>query len=144
MSIRQISVFLENRPGALNEMTGALTAAKIDMRALSLAEAAEFGIARMIVDDVYAAKNALKEAGFVSSLTPVLAYAVPDEPGGLNKLLGVFTGAGVSIEYMYAFLGGAGSQHAYMIFRVPDEKAAEAALAGKGLQPLTQEDIARI
>ena len=144
MSIRQISVFLENRPGALNEMTGALTAAKIDMRALSLAEAADFGIARIIVDDVYAATNALKEAGFVSNRTPVLAYAVPDEPGGLHKLLGEFTAAGVSIEYMYAFLGGASSQHAYMIFRVADDKAVEAALAGKGLQPLTQEDVAKI
>ena len=144
MSIKQISVFLENRPGALDEMCTLLANHKIDLRALSLAETKDFGIARLIVDDAFATANVLKEHDFVARLTPVLAYAVPDEPGGLSKLLYAFTKASVSIEYMYAILGGAGSQHAYMIFRVADDKAAEAALAGKGLQPLTQEDVAKI
>ena len=143
MSIRQISVFLENKPGMLNKMTEVLAEHSIDMRALSIAETKDFGIARMIVDDVYAATNVLKEADFVASLTQVLAYQIPDETGGLNKLLQTFTDAKVNIEYMYAFLG-AGTAKAYMIFRVADTRAAEAALAAKGLKTLTQEEIAQI
>ena len=77
MSIRQISVFLENKPGKLNEMTHVLAEHRIDMRALSLAETKDFGIARIIVDDVYEATNVLKEADFVANLSPVLAYAIP-------------------------------------------------------------------
>ncbi|MBR2764520.1 MAG: acetolactate synthase [Blautia sp.] len=144
MSIKQISVFLENKPGTLNRMTAALSEGRVDMRALSVAETKDFGIARMIVDDVFNAMNVLKEADFVASLTPVLAYEIPDETGGLNKLLGYFTDAQVNIEYMYAFLGGKDAKHAYMIFRVADTKAAEAALAGKGLKAVSQEEIALI
>ena len=144
MSIKQISVFLENRPGKLKNMTGVLAQAGIDMRALSLAETKDFGIARIIVDDVFEAVNVLKEADFVASLTSVLAVAVPDEPGGLDKLLSYFNEAEVNIEYMYAFLGGNDAKHAYMIFRGADTKAAEAKLSGKGLRILTQEDIAQI
>ncbi len=142
MSIQQVSVTLENRPGALNEMTTALANGNIDMRALCVAEAADFGIARIIVDDVYAASRVLKESGFIANLTPVLAFAVPDEPGGLNRILGVFTAQGISIEYMYASLGGAGSDKAYMVFRVADVHGAEAALKSQGLKALTQEQIA--
>ena len=83
MSIKQISVFLENKPAKLKAMTGVLASHGIDMRALSLAETKDFGIARVIVDDVYDAVNVLKEADFVANLTSVLAIAVPDEPGGL-------------------------------------------------------------
>ena len=144
MSVKQISVFLENKPGNLNRMTAVLAENKIDMRALSLAETKDFGIARMIVDDVYAATNVLKEADFVASMTPVLAYEIPDEPGGLNTLLGYFTQAGVNIEYMYAFLGGKDANHAYMIFRVEDTKAAEAVLARKGLKAVSQDELSQI
>ena len=141
MSIKQISVFLENKPGQLKAMTGTLAAANIDMRALSLAETNEFGIARIIVDDVYEAYQVLKDADFIARLTSVFAVAVPDEPGGLDKLLQIFANANVNIEYMYAFLG-TDKKHAYMIFRVKDSKQAEGKLAGKGLKILSQEDIA--
>ena len=144
MSIKQISVFLENKPGKLKEMTGVLAVNNVDMRALSLAETKDFGIARLVVDDVFNAVNILKEADFVASLTSVLAVAVPDEPGGLDKLLQIFSDAQVNIEYMYAFIGGKDTKHAYMIFRVADTKAAEGKLAGKGLKILTQEDIENI
>ncbi len=144
MSIKQISVFLENRPGMLKEMTSVLAAHKIDMRALSIAETKDFGIARLVVDDAYQAVNILKDANFVANLTSVLAVAVPDEPGGLDKLLSYFSDAQVNIEYMYAFIGGKEIKHAYMIFRVADTKAAEARLAGKGLRLMTQEEIASI
>ena len=145
MSVKQISVFLENRPGTLNEMTKILADNKIDMRALSVSETKDFGIARLIVNDVYEASNILKEGGFVSSLTPVIGVMIPDEPGGLDKVLQVFTAERINIEYMYAFLGGT-SGHAYMLFRVGKdmEKAAEAALSRKGMKLVTQEEITEI
>lgn len=144
MSIKQISVFLENKPTALKQMTGVLAARGIDMRALSLAETKDFGIARIIVDDVYEAVNVLKEANFVANLTSVLAIAIPDQPGGLDKLLEVFAETNLNIEYMYAFIGGKEEKHAYMIFRVRDHRAAEAKLTSKGLKILSQEDMLEI
>lgn len=144
MSIKQISVFLENKPGKLSEMTALLAANNIDLRALSLAETKDFGIARMIVDDAFEAANVLKNGDFIANFSPVLAYAVPDEPGGLNKLLCAFNDAGVNVEYMYAFLGGKDTAHAYMIFRVENTADAEAVLSAKGLKSLTQEEIASI
>ena len=144
MAIKQISVFLENKPGKLKEMTGVLAANNVDMRALSLAETKDFGIARLVVDDVFNAVNILKEANFVASLTSVLAVAVPDEPGGLDKLLQIFSDAKVNIEYMYAFTGIKNPGHAFMVFRVADTKAAEVKLAGMGLKIISQDDLASI
>ena len=144
MNIKQISVFLENKPGSLYGMTGVLAQHKIDMRALSLAETSDFGIARIIVDDVYNAANVLKEAGYIHSVTPVLGVAIPDTPGGLNKVLQVLTNAKVNVEYMYAFLGGKNAEHAYMIFRVANNAAAAAALAERGIQVVEQEEMNRL
>ena len=141
MSMKQISVFVENKPGALYALTAVLAQGQIDMRALSLAETKDFGIVRLIVDDLYQATTLLKDAGYVHSLTPVVGVAIPDVPGGLNRVLQVLTDARVNVEYMYAFLGGKDVDHAYMIFRVADDKAAEAALAARGIQTLTQEQI---
>ena len=144
MSIKQISVFLENKPGALYAMTGVLAQNRIDMRAMNVAEASDFGIVRLIADDVYKATTVLKDAGYVHSVTPVLGVAIPDVPGGLNKVLQVLTDAQVNVEYMYAFLGGKDVDHAYMIFRVADDKAAETALASRGIQVLDQEQVERL
>ena len=142
MSIKQISVFLENKPGTLDKLMALMAESNIDLRALSLAETKDFGIARMIVDDAFAAVNVLKNADYIASLTPVLAFGVPDEPGGLSKLLTKFTAAGVNIEYMYAFLDVKRVGQACMIFRVSDTEASERALVNAGLKPLTQEDFA--
>lgn len=144
MSIKQISVFLENKPGALYAMTGVLAQNNIDMRALSLAETKDFGIVRIIVDHVYQATTVLKDAGYVHSVTPVLGVAIPDTPGGLNKVLQVLTDAQVNVEYMYAFLGGKDTEHAYMIFRVADNAAAASALAARGVQVVEQEEIDKL
>ncbi|MCR5503647.1 MAG: acetolactate synthase [Lachnospiraceae bacterium] len=144
MAIKQISVFLENKPGTLNRMTAVLAEHEIGLRALSVAETKDFGIARMIVDDVLAATSVLKDADFIASLTPVLAFEIPDETGGLNKLLNVFTETKVNVEYMYSFLGGKKTSSAYMIFRVADTAAAESALIAKGLKPLRQEEMEEI
>lgn len=144
MNIKQISVFLENKPGSLYGMTSVLAQNKIDMRAFSLAETSDFGIARIIVDDVYKAATVLKDAGYVHSVTPVLGVAIPDTPGGLNKVLQALTDAQVNVEYMYAFLGGKDVDHAYMIFRVADNAAAAAALALRGIQVVEQEEIDKL
>ena len=144
MSIKQISVFVENKPGALYALTAVLAQGQIDMRALSLAETKDFGIVRLIVNDLYKATTLLKDAGYVHSLTPVVGVAIPDVPGGLNRVLQVLTDAKVNVEYMYAFLGGKDVDHAYMIFRVADDKAAETALAGRGIQVLDQEQVERL
>ena len=144
MSIRQISVFLENKPGKLSEMTALLAANNIDIRALSLAETNDFGIARMIVDDAYECISVLRNADFIANISHVLAFAVPDEPGGLNKLLNAFNRANVNIIYMYSCLGSSDPKKAYMLFRVTDTKSSEPALIAQGLKPLSQEEIVAI
>ena len=140
MSIRQLSVFLENRPGKLFELTALLAEHGIDMRALSIAETTDFGIARLIVNDAYQAAQVLRDGQFIAQFSDVLAFAVPDEPGGLHNLLREFNAAQVNIEYMYAFLGGEPGR-AYMIFRVTDTERAEKALTERGLKSLTLEEI---
>ena len=137
MSVKQISVFLENRPGALGELTRVLADENIDMRAFSLAEASDFGIARIIVDDVYKTTTVLKSAGFVHSVTKVLAVALSDTPGGLNEILNALSAAGMNVEYMYAFLGNTPGK-AYMVFRVQDPPAAAATLRKNGIAPLEE------
>ena len=142
MAIKQISVFLENKPGTLLKMTGVLAENKIDMRALSLAETKDFGIVRIIVDDVYTASTVLKDKNFISILTDVVGVLIPDEPGGLDKVLRVLAGANINVEYMYAFLGGRNIHRACMIFRVGDARAAENALGTWGIKILSQDEIA--
>ena len=141
MSIKQISVFVENKPGALYALTAVLAQGQIDMRALSLAETKDFGIVRLIVNDLYKATTLLKDAGYVHSLTPVVGVAIPDVPGGLNRVLQVLTDAKVNVEYMYAFLGGKDVEHAYVIFRVADQEKATAALSARKIQLVEQEEM---
>lgn len=141
MSIKQISVFVENRPGALYGLTGVLAQNQIDMRALNLSETSDFGIARIIASDVYKATTVLKDAGYVNSITPVLAVAIPDVPGGLNRVLQVLADAKENVEYMYAFLGGKDVDHAYMIFRVADPEKAAKALSARGIKLVEQEEM---
>ena len=144
MAIQQISIFLENKPGMLQSMCKVLAEHQIDMRALSLVETKDFGIARIIVADVISTATVLKDEGFVNRLTPVIAVRIPDEPGGLNRILEIFSRDGVNLEYMYAFLGGKEGR-AYMIFRVGEnEKEAEASLRAAGIDLVTQEDIAEL
>lgn len=135
MSIKQISVFVENKPGAMSAMTGVLAENNIDMRALSLAETSDFGIVRIIVDNIYSATTVLKDAGYIHSVTDVLGVAIPNVPGGVNKVLNVLENAGINIEYMYAFLGKKEKNHAYMIFRVQDDAAATKALMENNICP---------
>ena len=143
MSIKQISVFVENKPGSMSAMTSVLAENDIDMRALSLAEASDFGIARLIVDDVFTAVQVLKEAGYVCSITKVLAVGIPDEPGALAKVISQLGENGINIEYIYAF---STTKHnlAYMIFRVKDNEKATQVLSKQGYQLASQEDLTKL
>ena len=132
MAIKQISVFLENKPGKLDAMTKILADAGITLRALSLAETKDFGIVRIIMDDVYETATVLKDNDYVSSRTPVVAVMIPDVVGGLNKVLTALTAADVNLEYMYSALAGGEGGNAYMILRVEDTKKAEEALRSAG------------
>ena len=116
MKVEQISVFLENRPGSITDVTRVLRDAGINIRALSLADTTDFGILRLIVNDVDRAKQALKDSGIAVGGTTVVAVEVPDRPGGLHGILEYLSQSGVNVEYMYAFVERSG-ENAVMIFR---------------------------
>ncbi len=143
MSVKQISVFLENRPGTLCEMTEVLAAANIDMRAFSLAATSEFGIARIIVNDVYKTTTVLRDAGYVHSVSDVIAVEIPDRPGGLHGVMKTISDAGINLEYIYCFLSGK-TGVAYMICKVADPAAATMLLTAKGAFLASQEDLSEL
>jgi len=128
MKVEQISVFLENKPGSLENATRTLRDANINIRTLSVAETVDFGILRLIVNDVEKANKVLKENGFRVSKTPVVAVEVPDKPGGLHSIMEVVSKEGINVEYLYAFVEKSG-QNAVIIFRFDNpEKAIEVLL----------------
>jgi hypothetical protein len=116
--IKQISVFVENKPGRLASVTEKLYEEKINIRAFTIAEAGDFGIIRMVVDDTEKAYEKLRSEGFTVSLTDVLGVEVRDEPGGLYKIAKVLGDASINIEYVYAFTWGV--DKALIILRVDD------------------------
>lgn len=142
MTLKQISVFVENKLGKLQQLTDALAANQINLRALSLAETSDFGIVRVIVDELERACDVLTAEHFVYTVTKVLGVAIPDEPGGLSRVLNVLKDGGINVEYMYAFLGCKEARQAYMIFHVQDPAAACAVLAGEGIACLGQNGLA--
>lgn len=144
MAIKQISVFLENKPGMLDAMTAVLANAGISLRALSLAETKDFGIVRMIVYDVYETATVLKDNEYIFSMTPVVAVMIPDVVGGLNKVLAALAKAQVNLEYMYSTLAGKESGNAYMILRVEDVKKAEEALRAGGFRLADQDTMSEL
>jgi hypothetical protein len=123
MKVEQISIFLENKPGGLENVTRILRDANINIRTLAVADTSDFGIIRLIVDHVADANRVLKENGYTISRTNVVAVEVPDQPGGLHSILEVLAKAGINIEYMYAFVERSG-QNAVMLFRFDDSDAA--------------------
>jgi hypothetical protein len=117
MKAEQISVFLENKTGRLAEVTGILSEANVNIRALALADTSDFGVLRLIVDDNIKAVKALKNRGFTVGRTDVVAVEVEDKPGGLHRLLDMLHNAEINVEYMYAFVQHSG-ENAVMIFRI--------------------------
>ena len=140
MTIPQISVFLENKAGQLADITSILSDNQINMRAINIAETADYGVLRLIVDDASKASSILLEQGFILTMTPVVGVAVPDTPGGLSKALGVISRAEIDVEYMYSVFGQRDGQ-ACMIFRVADSDALTKLLEANGIGIITGEDL---
>lgn len=140
MTINQISVFLENKPGQLAEFTRLLEKNQIDMRALSIAETQDFGILRLIVDDPYKTVNVAKEAGYICAVTPVLTIEFSDKPGSLVKILTALGEGGINVEYTYAFITRK-KDVAYMALRVNDPEKAIKVLIQNKVRPLAQDDL---
>ena len=140
MTINQLSVFVENKPGRLAEITAILQQEGVDIRALSIADTTHFGILRLIVDRPAAAEEALKQAGYTVSLTKVIAIGVDDTPGGLAKDLALLSEHEVSVEYMYAFISRE-EKIAYVILRVDGNEKALEVLHKYDVPVLTEQQI---
>lgn len=138
--VMQLTVFLENSPGRLAELTRALGSAGVNMRALMVADTAEFGVVRIICDRPETARKALEAAGFSVSTTDVIAVEVPDSPGGLADVLEAIGSAGTNVEYAYCFVEPGGNA-AVDVFRVDDPEAAARALRGQGFRVLRPEEV---
>ncbi len=138
MSVKQISVFIENKTGKLAEVTKYIADNNINMRALSIADTHDFGILRIICDNHDNAVAVLKDGGYVVAENEVLAVEMADKPGSLASILDILAHEGIIVEYTYAFLSTKKVGSAYIIFRVDDNKAATAALVAEGFNVVQQ------
>jgi hypothetical protein len=143
MRVKQVSVFLENRSGRLDEVAEILGEYKINIRALSLADTSDFGILRLIVNRPEEAYEALRGAGFTTRFTEVVAVEVPDVPGGLAEVLKVFRDAKLNVEYLYAFVEKR-TKGAVVIFRFEEIDRAIGILQQKGVNLLSGEEICKL
>ena len=143
MAIKQLSIFVENREGTLVNVTDAIAAAGVDIRAMSVADTKDFGIFRLIVTDYDKAKASLEEAGCFVSITEVVGVAVDDQPGALAKVVKVLAENSINIEYMYAFIT-VSKQYAYVVLRVEDNAAAEKILLDNGVKLISEADIGNL
>ena len=135
MQIKQISVFLENKDGRLGEVTRVLANAAINIRAISIADTADFGILRLIVDKSDVAIEALNKAGFTTRLTDVVAVEIGDTPGSLAHIMELFQKSKVNIEYLYASLEGKIGK-AVVIFKLEDHE--------KGIQIVKENGLSTV
>lgn len=132
MTVKQISVFLENTAGRLGEVTSLLGEGGVNLRAITIADTADFGILRLIVDDYEKALKLFKNNGFTAKVTEVLAIEVEDRPGGLARVMKIFEDNNVNIEYLYATLEKS-ADRAVVIFRVEDIDSARRLIEEHGL-----------
>jgi len=140
MKVEQISIFIENKSGRLAEVTRILGESGINIRALSLADTSDFGILRLIVNDVETANRVLKEKGFTVNKTEVVAVEVPDRPGGLGAILQALDSEQINVEYMYAFVERCGG-NAVIIFRFDEADKAINALKANNFNVLAGERL---
>lgn len=138
--VYQISVFLENRAGQFAEITTTLADNGIDLRAISIAETADYGILRMIVDNAEKATSILMQHGYLLSMTPVLVVSVPDAPGGIAPVLTTMAEGNIDIEYMYSLFTHTEGK-AYIVFRVSETEKFVQLLASHGITPSTSEEL---
>ena len=140
MSVKQLSVFLENKEGKLKKAVNAMSQAGINIRALSIADSSKYGILRLIVSDNEKAIEALEKDGFIVKENEVLLLTVPDEPNGLNSTLAVFDEKGINLEYLYAFVSNK-TDEALVVMRLEDMEKAVEALEANNIKILETEDI---
>ena len=140
MAVRQLSIFLENETGRLADLTEILAENGIDLRAISIAETADYGILRLIVDDAQKATAILNHHGYLLSMTPVLVIAVPDRPGGLSEVLAVLAEEHVDVEYMYSLFAHQEGK-AYMVMRIHDEPRFLGALGDRKIKIMTKAEL---
>lgn len=140
MGIRQLSVFVENKKGSLHEITDVLAKANIDLRSMCIADTSDYGIVRIIADDPVRAQRVLAEAGHIANIRTVTAFAVPDSPGGLAKVLALLEGKGINMEYMYALVTTE-KDKAYAVMRTDDRDRAEDILSANGIELLDEAHI---
>jgi hypothetical protein len=140
MNVKQLSIFLENKPGRLAEVTRIFEDGRINIRALALADTSEFGILRVIVNDSETAQRLLKERGYTVGVTEVVAVEVEDRPGGLHRILAALSEGRINVEYMYAFVRQSG-RNAVLIFRFDDVAAAVKRLAAEGMRIIDGQDL---
>ncbi len=143
MTIKQLSIFLENKPETLYKLTETLAVNKVNMRALSLADSSDFGIARIICDSPDAVADKLRGEDYIVNVTDVLAVEIPDEAGSLNKILKVLSENNRNVEYMYGFTGRK-TNTACMIMRCTDVAKAEEVLYAAGIKLISQEELLNI
>jgi hypothetical protein len=142
-AIKQISIFVENKPGRMAGVAKALGDAGVNIRALTIAEAGDFGVVRMVVDDMERGYTALREKGFMVSETDVLAVEIKDVPGGLYEIVNSLGMNNVNVEYAYAFVT-AKAERAMLILRVDDVKRAAEVLSEAGVRVATRAEIQQI
>lgn len=140
MNIHQISVFLENKVGKLAEVSKLLAENNVDIRAISIAETAEYGLVRMIVDDSHKASAILLQHGEIISMTPVWAVEVADRPGGLSELLNLLAENSVNVEYMYSLFAHQEGK-AYMVMRISDEPRFLSTLGDRKIKIMTKVEL---
>lgn len=140
MNVTQISVFLENRAGQLSNITKVLSENNIDLRAINIAETQDYGVLRIIPADAQKASAVLLQNGFIMAMTPVIAVAVPDRPGGLNSLLEALAAAEIGIEYMYSVFSS-NSGEALMVLQVSEADKTAEILAKEGFKTVSVEEI---
>ena len=141
MFIKQLSVFVENKQGALSKIATLLADNGINMRAVSIADTQDFGILRMIVDDIEKAANALKMNNVIVKANSVLGVQLADKPGSLATVLTLLTQGGVNVEYMYAFVTPGERDSAYLVLRAKDNAKAEQILSDNNIKMLSEDDI---
>lgn len=140
MNVKQLSIFLENKPGRLAEVTRLFEEGRINIRALALADTSEFGILRLIVNDYEKALQLLRDRGYTVGVTEVVAVEVEDRPGGLRRILKALSEDGINVEYMYAFVRQSG-RNAVLIFRFDDVASAVKRLAAEGVRVIDGSDL---
>ncbi len=144
MEIRQLTIFMDNRPGRLLSITSVLAKAEVNLRALSIADSTDFGLLRIIVDDVERASTALTAAGFVVKTNMVVAVEVPDRPGGLNGILGSLADQEINIEYIYAFASGEDKEKAMVLFKFNDNAKAIEIMKKQDVRVISEDDIRKL